>query len=90
MEIFKEWFIGHIGSNPVIHGLIHNPVQHLRRIGCMFVKRVSDRSLDASLGFSAGVMLVASFTSLILPGIEYGGIWPVMIGIVIGFVIRGA
>jgi len=22
MEIFKEWFIGHIGSNPVIHGLI--------------------------------------------------------------------
>ena len=90
MEIFKEWFIGHIGSNPVIHGLIGGIViTLLNTIGALavlFVKRVSDRFLDASLGFSAGVMLVASFTSLILPGIKYGGIWPVMIGIVIGFV----
>ncbi len=46
----------------------------------------ASKFLDASLGFSAGVMLVASFTSLILPGIRYGGIWSVMIGIVIGFI----
>lgn len=31
----------------------------------------ASKFLDASLGFSAGVMLVASFTSLILPGIRY-------------------
>ncbi|MFB6087642.1 MAG: ZIP family metal transporter [Haloarculaceae archaeon] len=30
----------------------------------------SERALDAALGFAAGVMLAASFTSLILPGIE--------------------
>lgn len=33
-----------------------------------------DKHLDAGLGFSAGVMLVASFTSLLLPSIELGGI----------------
>jgi zinc transporter, ZIP family len=40
--------------------------------------------LDGALGFAAGVMLAASFTSLILPGIEIGGILPVMVGIVVG------
>jgi len=30
----------------------------------------SERALDGALGFAAGVMLAASFTSLILPGIE--------------------
>ena len=90
MEIIKEWFIGHIGSNPVIQGLIGGIVITLLNtfgaLAVFFVRRVSDRFLDAALGFSAGVMLVASFTSLILPGIKYGGIWPVMIGIVIGFI----
>ncbi|MBI5650338.1 MAG: ZIP family metal transporter [Chloroflexi bacterium] len=37
-----------------------------------------------SLGFAAGVMLTASFTSLILPGIDQGGVVPVIIGIVLG------
>jgi ZIP family zinc transporter len=44
----------------------------------------SERSLDGARGFAAGVMLAASFTSLILPGIEIGGILPVMVGIMIG------
>ena len=40
--------------------------------------------MDASLGFAAGVMLAASFTSLIIPGMEYGGVVPVLIGILLG------
>lgn len=44
----------------------------------------SERSLDGALGFAAGVMLAASFTSLILPGIERGSIFPVLIGIAVG------
>src|ERR687883_11510 len=44
----------------------------------------SERALDGALGFAAGVMLAASFTSLILPGIEIGGILPVMVGVVAG------
>jgi len=90
MEMIEAWFIGHIGSNPLVHGLIGGVVITLLNtfgaLGVLFIKRVSEKFLDALLGFSAGVMLVASFTSLILPGIAYGGIWPVMIGIVIGFV----
>jgi len=36
------------------------------------------------LGFAAGVMLTASFTSLILPGIAEGGLGPVIAGIALG------
>ncbi len=50
----------------------------------LLIKRASDKFLDASLGFAAGVMLAASFTSLIMPGIELGGIFPVLIGILMG------
>ncbi len=44
------------------------------------------RFLDTGLGFSSGVMVSASFTSLILPGIELGGPLPVMVGLVLGAV----
>src|SRR5699024_5294791 len=44
----------------------------------------SQKLLDAALGAAAGVMLAVSFTSLILPGIERGGILSVLIGIALG------
>jgi ZIP family zinc transporter len=47
-------------------------------------RKPSDKALDTALGFAAGVMLTASFTSLILPGVAYGGVWPVIIGIGLG------
>ena len=50
------------------------------------VRRVSDRFLDASLGFAAGVMLAATSFSLLVPAIEIGGIWKTVIGIVLGTV----
>jgi ZIP family zinc transporter len=34
------------------------------------LRREDERLLDLGLGFTGGVMLVASFTSLILPGVE--------------------
>ncbi len=46
--------------------------------------RSAGKMLDAGLGFSAGVMLVAAFTSLILPGIELGGLAQVLPGFVLG------
>ncbi|MEA3346899.1 MAG: ZIP family metal transporter [Candidatus Auribacterota bacterium] len=51
-----------------------------------FVRKVSDRFLDASLGFAAGVMLAATSFSLIVPAIEVGGIWKTVIGIILGAV----
>ncbi|MEF8853489.1 MAG: ZIP family metal transporter [Haloarculaceae archaeon] len=47
----------------------------------------SERALDGALGFAAGVMLAASFTSLILPGIEAtpgGSPLPVLAGVLLG------
>lgn len=44
-------------------------------------------NIGASLAFTGGVMIVASFTSLILPGIEAGGFWMVALGIVMGFAV---
>jgi ZIP family zinc transporter len=37
----------------------------------LFVRRLSERLSDALLGFAAGVMLAASFFSLIIPGLRY-------------------
>jgi ZIP family zinc transporter len=47
----------------------------------------SERALDGALGFAAGVMLAASFTSLILPGIEATpgeNPLPVLAGVLLG------
>ncbi len=38
-----------------------------------FTKKVNQRLLDAMLGFAAGVMIAASFWSLLAPGIEMAG-----------------
>nr|WP_305794474.1 ZIP family metal transporter [Halomarina rubra] len=47
----------------------------------------SERAMDGALGFAAGVMLAASFTSLIVPGIETysgGDPLPVLVGVLLG------
>lgn len=51
----------------------------------LFANKMPEWGLDVSLSFAAGVMIVASFTSLILPGIEITGKFtPVAIGIFLG------
>ncbi len=51
----------------------------------LILKKVSLKYVDFSMAFAGGIMLVASFTSLILPGIDLGGFSPTAIGIVLGF-----
>ncbi|MBS7633278.1 ZIP family metal transporter [Candidatus Bathyarchaeota archaeon] len=53
----------------------------------LFTKKVSDRLMDAMLGFSAGVMLAATSFSLLVPAIELSGPWIVMFGIILGTVV---
>jgi len=50
----------------------------------LFVRKVSDKLLDVMLGFSAGVMLAATFFSLLIPSISLGSIWIAILGIVLG------
>ena len=50
-------------------------------------KRITMRVYDVMIGFSAGVMASAAVFSLIIPGIEHGGLWRVVIGFVCGAMI---
>lgn len=88
MNFFHQIFIDVAGTNPVLQGLVGGIViASLNMIGALSMlvwRNPSERSLDGALGFAAGVMLAASFTSLILPGIEIGGILPVMVGVLFG------
>ena len=88
MNFLHQIFVHLVGTNPILQGLAGGVViASLNMIGALSVlvwRNPSERSLDGALGFAAGVMLTASFTSLILPGIEIGGILPVMVGVVLG------
>jgi len=53
----------------------------------MMLRRGDEGLLDLGLGFTGGVMLVASFTSLILPGVEGWGFWQVGPGLLGGVVL---
>lgn len=86
-----DHFVQIFGRDPVIHGFVGGLViAALNLLGASLVliwKDPSQRTLDGALGFAAGVMLAASFTSLIIPGIETyaeGNPVPVLIGVAIG------
>jgi len=50
----------------------------------LFTEKVSVRLLDIMLGFSAGIMLAATFFSLIIPAIDLSNVWIAVLGIIIG------
>jgi ZIP family zinc transporter len=84
----EDLFVRVFGTNPVVQGLGGGLViAGFNLLGALLVlgwRNPSERSLDGALGFAAGVMLAASFTSLIVPGVEIGGVGPVLGGIVLG------
>lgn len=104
MASVVDTFVSVVGPDPVIQALVGGIViAVLNLVGALavlVVRNPSDRTLDTLLGFAAGVMLSASFTSLILPGIEFAsdpeyqaigigpvqlvGIVPVIVGFVVG------
>ena len=85
LEAVVTWFVS---LPPIWQGLGGGLViSFLNLVGSLAIlvwRNPSERQLDGALGFAAGVMLTASFTSLILPGIEAGGLIPVVIGIALG------
>jgi len=84
----EQLFTHLFGSNRVLMGifatLITGFATGVGALPVLFTANVSDRLLDALLGFAAGVMLAATAFSLIVPAIELGGIWPAISGIFIG------
>lgn len=84
----EELFRQVVGTNAIMQGfaggLVITFLNLVGALAILVIRKPSQKLLDILLGGAAGVMLAASFTSLILPGIEMGGILPVLIGIVLG------
>ncbi len=87
-----DWFIG---LHPVVQALLATlftwGVTALGAALVFFFKTINRKVLDAMLGFAAGVMIAASFWSLLAPSIEMAetmGIIPWMPA-VIGFLLGG-
>ena len=87
-EFLVDFIVSVSAGNRLIAGLLAGTIcmilTFLGAVPSALGSRVSKSMLDIGLGFSAGIMLVAAFTSLILPGIEVGGTFPVVIGFIIG------
>lgn len=63
-----------VASSPILMGsfasLLAGLATALGALPIFVVRRLSDRTQELMLGFAAGVMLAASFFSLIIPGLE--------------------
>lgn len=70
----------------IVFGLIFpGLLTGLGSLPVLFIKKdISFKYIDALLGFAAGVMLAATFFSLIVPSLEKGGVLITVIGIITG------
>ncbi len=83
------------GLNPVLQGLLGTlftwAMTALGSAGVFWARDVSRKTLDGMLGFAAGVMIAASYWSLLAPAIEMaqGGLLPAWVPAVVGFLAGG-
>ena len=89
--MLQDFFVRIAGEHPVWQalagGLVIAGLNMLGATLVLFWRNPPERLMNAGLGVAAGVMLSASFTSLILPGIDAGGIWPVIAGMLLGMLV---
>ncbi|MEM1848592.1 MAG: ZIP family metal transporter [Thermofilaceae archaeon] len=89
VEGFLASILDFLESSPLVIralviGMVPAAMTAIGSIPVLLGARMSERASDAGLGFAAGVMLVASFTSLLLPAIEAGGPLLATLGFVAG------
>jgi ZIP family zinc transporter len=88
-----EWFVA---LNPVVQALLATCFTwFLTALGAalvFFFRSINRKVLDGMLGFAAGVMIAASFWSLLAPAIEMAeaGPLPAWVPAVVGFLLGGA
>ena len=70
-----------IGS---LASLIAGSATIIGALSVFFMNKVSDKFIDCSLGFSAGVMLSVTFFGLVIPAIKTGGVCETAFGILLG------
>ncbi|NHN41695.1 ZIP family metal transporter [Halorubellus sp. JP-L1] len=90
MSAATDLFVNLVGDSVLVQALVGGIViAFMNLFGAsliLFIRDPSERFLDGALGFAAGVMLAAAFTSLILPGIDAAGgdPLPVLFGVLLG------
>ena len=88
-----EWFAS---LHPILQALLATcftwGLTALGAAGVFLAKEMKRSTLDAMLGFAAGVMIAASFWSLLAPAIAMseGGSLPVWVPALVGFLLGGA
>lgn len=50
----------------------------------LFTQRISHRMYDGALGLAAGIMFGAAVFALVVPGLEIGSLWEVVVGTTLG------
>ena len=70
----------------VVASIVVGATTGLGGVPVLFMKSLSQRILDALLGFAAGVMLAATTFSLLIPAIEYGGVMQATAAFILGAV----
>lgn len=94
-ENYSIWVITFQGYHPVVQAFIATlftwGVTALGAATVFFVKSVNRKLLDSMMGFAAGVMIAASYWSLLAPAIEMskGGALPIWAPATIGFLSGG-
>lgn len=68
----------------LVNGIIITSATALGSLTGLLGSRISNKGIDLSLGFASGIMIVASFLSLIVPAMKEGFYIDVGIGIAIG------
>ncbi len=89
----SEWFRTlHPIAQALVAGVFTWAVTALGSALVLFTSRVEQRTLDALEGFAAGVMIAASYWSLLAPAIEMSAdrAWPVWFPPAVGFLLGGA
>ena len=86
-----QWFVS---LSPVLQALLLSLVMcALTTLGALFVffsKKINDHVLTVLTGAAAGIMIAASFFSLLMPAIEYEGALPNYLTVTLGFLLGGA
>ncbi len=86
-----QWFVD---ISPVLQAFLLSLFMYLMTAlgaSCVFFsKRVHENALTLFNGFAAGIMIAASFFSLLLPAIEYRTKLPTFVTVTLGFLLGGA
>lgn len=74
-----------VGEVALIAGLA-GAATGLGAIPTLFTDRISHRIYDSAIGLAAGIMIGAAVFALIVPGLEFGTLTEVVLGVVVGAV----